>query len=193
MCQRVPVTQVMSFVGGMNVPARGWGRMNATVPLAELTIDEESLTFRPRLFARLMTGPFHVPLAAIKAAYPVRGMLGSSGVGVSTVEGQTAYFWTRRDIDAVLSVLADRGVHVDPQLRRAIASWKLTSAGQGGAAMNPWLRRFSPIGMIGGTVLLVVFETRPQAPLLWQIGVGFVYAVSMVTAILQWWGSRRIP
>ena len=183
----------MSFVGGMNVPARGWGRMNATVPLAELVIDEESLTFRPRLFARLLTGPFRVPLAAIEAAYPVGGPLTSTGVGVSTVDGQTAYFWTRRHVDAVLNVLAGRGVRVERQSRRATASWKLTSVSQGGAAMNPWLRRFTPIGMLGATVLLVVFETRPHAPLLWHIWVGIVYAVSMVTAILQWWGSRRTP
>jgi len=121
----------MSFVGGMNVPARGWGRMNATVPLAELAIDEVSLTLRPRLFARLVTGPFQVPLVAIEVAYPVGGRLASTGVGVSTVEGQTAYFWTRRDVDAVLSVLAGRGVRVDPQVRRPGAVWKVTSFGRG--------------------------------------------------------------
>jgi hypothetical protein len=193
MCQHGPVAEVVSFVGGMNVPARGWGRMNATVPLAELAIDEESLTFRPRLFARLMTGPFQVPLAAIEAAYPVGSRLASTGVGVSTSDGQTAYFWTRRDVDAVLSALAGRGVRVDPQLRRPTANWKLTSVGQGGAVMNPWLRRFTPIGMIAATILLIVFETQLNAPLWWRVWVGFVYVASMVLVIRQWWGSRRTP
>jgi len=81
----------------LNVPARGWGRINATVSLAELTIDEDSLAFRPRLFARLMTGPFQVPLAAIEAANPVRGWLPRAAsaccLAGSGGAGQVAVHW----------------------------------------------------------------------------------------------------
>jgi hypothetical protein len=59
--------------------------------------------------------------------------------------------------------------------------------------MNPWLRWFTPIAMIAATVLLINFETQPDAPLWWRVWLGFVYVAAMVMAVLQWWGSRRTP
>ena len=57
------MTQLRAFVGGMNVPVRGGaGRMNATIPLASLVIDEDAVTLAPRWFAAAMVGPFRAPL-----------------------------------------------------------------------------------------------------------------------------------
>ena len=183
-----------SFVGGMNVPVRGgWGRMNATVPLAELTIDGEWVTLRPRWFAALMIQPFRVPLAAIEVAYPVRSRVLARGIGLTTSDEQTAYFWTWSDQDEVLRTLAGRGVTIDPSARRPTAVWTFRSSRPTltqTASMRPWLVRILPLMMVAGTVAAVIYETLP-APVWWRAWVGVVWLIGMITTFRLWRSARR--
>jgi hypothetical protein len=178
----------------MNVPARGgWGRANATVPLAELTIDDEWVTLRPRWFAALMVGPFRVPLAAVVGAYPLRGRALASGIGLTTSDEQTAYFWTWRDQAEVLRSLADRGVAVDPSPRRPTAVWRLRSAPRTltqVASIRPGLVRIMPFTMGAGTVVAVILETVP-APVWWRAWVAVIWVIGLITTFRTWRNARR--
>src|SRR5580692_11227176 len=106
----------------MNVPSSLGGRLNATVPLARLTIGMEDLRIRLRSFARVMFSDFEVPLDEINSAFRLRGTFMASGVGFELSDGQLAYFWTLGDKDRILAVLRQRGVRIDPVPRRAIGS-----------------------------------------------------------------------
>ena len=107
------------FGGGMNVPSTLGGRLNATVPLALLTIGENTLQIRPRLFGRAMFSDFEVRLDQITAAFRLKGTFMTSGVGFELSDGQVGYFWTFRDQARLLSALRQRGVPIDPVPRRA--------------------------------------------------------------------------
>ncbi len=103
----------------MNVPSTLGGRLNATVPLALLTIGENTLQIRPRLFGRAMFSDFEVRLDQITAAFRLKGTFMTSGVGFELSDGQVGYFWTFRDQARLLSALRQRGVPIDPVPRRA--------------------------------------------------------------------------
>jgi hypothetical protein len=114
------------FIGGMNVPMRGgFGRVNATIPLASLSVDQQTLTLAPRWFARVFIRPLVVPLGEVEVAYRLRGQFMTSGVGFDTHDGRTVYFWTRSAQDEVLRALTRLGVTIDSTPRRATAQWRL--------------------------------------------------------------------
>ena len=115
----VPRASQVEFVGGMNVPSSLGGRLNATVPLALLTVGETTLRIQPRLFGRVTFSDFEVRLDQITAAFRLRGTLMTSGVGFELSDGQIAYFWTRRDQDRLLLALHQRDVPIDQVARRA--------------------------------------------------------------------------
>jgi hypothetical protein len=76
------------WVGGANLPG-GFGRMNATWPLAtlELVGTQMTLLVRPRLVSRLFgVGRFSLSRDQVVELFPVRGRgLGGSGVGLQPV------------------------------------------------------------------------------------------------------------
>lgn len=111
------------FVGGMNVPST-LGRLNATVPLAVLTIADGRLRLHPRPFPFPMFTDFEVPLREIAAAFPLRGTLMTSGVGIELSDGLLAYFWTLSNQGPVLAALHQHGVRIDQTPRRAIGALK---------------------------------------------------------------------
>jgi len=107
------------FVGGMNVPSRLGGRLNATIPMVRLTISDRTLQMQPRFFTSLMFTGFEVPLREIAVAFPLSGTFMSAGVGFALSDGLLAYFWTLGDKNRVLAALDDRGVVIDLRPRRA--------------------------------------------------------------------------
>ncbi len=113
----VDLSDQVEFVGGMNVPSALGGRLNATIPLVVLTIDKGNLRLHPRALA--MFSDFEVPLEEVAAAFLLRGTFMTSGIGIELSDGQLAYFWTLGDKDAILTVLRQRGVRIDPTSRRA--------------------------------------------------------------------------
>ena len=184
-----------SFIGGMNVPARGLGRVNATFPLAELSIEDEWLTLRPRLFAAWLTGPFRVPLREISRAFPVRGRLGSPGVGVRTTDGLTAYFWTRANREAVLAELHARGVPVDRAESPASAQWSLRSPKATvtePATLAPLVTRLYPVSLVLGTAFLIGLETQIQSTV-FRIWMLVVWMFGVVNGFRLWRSTRPRP
>ena len=107
----------------MNVPSALGGRLNATVPLAVLTIGEDTLRMHPRWFAGAMFSDFEVPLNEISAAFLLSGTFMTSGVGFQISDGQLAYFWMLGEKSRILAVLQQRGVLIDPVPRRA--NWRI--------------------------------------------------------------------
>lgn len=103
-----------SYVGGMNVPI-ALGRLNATAPLARLTIDEHTLVMRT------WGTSFEASLRDIDVAFQLTGGLLTPGVGVTLRTGETAYFWTwgREKKSAILGDLMAAGVRIAPERRRA--------------------------------------------------------------------------
>jgi hypothetical protein len=95
------------WVGGANLP--GWrGRLNATTPLAVLDLGPSSikLGIRPKLLA----GMFRVSSITVTRSddvevFPVRGRLGTRGVGVRRNGAAPVYFWTTQP-EEVLQALA---------------------------------------------------------------------------------------
>jgi hypothetical protein len=178
----------------MNVPVRGGaGRMNATIPLASLVIDEDAVTLAPRWFAAAMVGPFRVPLREVLVAYRLRSSVLTSGIGIDTRDGQTAYFWTLTAQEEVLATLARSGVCVDPLPRPRAAQRRTRSSPPAtvpGAPLRPWLVRALPLGMVAATILMIVFELR-SAPLVWHIWIAFVWVVGLMTSLRMWRSSRH--
>lgn len=160
----------VEFVGGMNVPSTLGGRLNATIPLAALTMSEVSLRIHPRSFAAVMFSDFEVPLREITVAFRLGGSFMTSGVGLELSDGQLAYFWTRRDQDRVLAGLQQRGVLIDLAPRRATGalSGQLGSLWKWGrktpsVAKNPGLAKpakvLMPFFMLAGIAVIVVFAS----------------------------------
>lgn len=111
-----PVGGGASWTGGANV-ATDLGRMNASAPLAVLSMTGDSLALhlRPKLVGRLFGArPLVWHVDEVLAVYPVRGRLLkiSGGIAVESSTAPLAYFWTRR-ADEVLPVLAGHGLPVD--------------------------------------------------------------------------------
>jgi hypothetical protein len=187
------------FVGGMNVPSSLGGRLNATVPLALLTIGETSLRIHPRWFAGAMFSDFEVPLREVKAAFMLSGSFMTSGVGFELSDGQVAYFWTRRDRQQVLAALQQRGVLIDPAPRRAAGALSgqfglLTKWGRAtpSVAKTPGFARpvrvLMPFFMVAGLVVIVIFASM-GTPFGWfaaALGI-----VGFVQSIVLWRRSRK--
>jgi hypothetical protein len=110
------------FVGGLNVPTK-LGRLNATWPLATLTIDEHLVTLEPSVLRHLIRARVSVAPTAIKVAYKLKGRMMTPGVGLDLTDGRTLYFWTWANKDRVLDALSRQGVRIDPLARRASAIW----------------------------------------------------------------------
>jgi hypothetical protein len=186
--------RLRSFIGGMNVPVRGGrGRMNATIPLALLIVDDDWLTLQPRWFATLITGPFRTPLSAVVAAYPVHGRLAGGGIGLTTTDEQTAYFWTRHAGDEILRTLAARGIAIDPVARRPVVFRQVRSPRPSitqVAELRPWLVRILPLGMLAGTVVAIILAASSTS-LLWRAWVAVVWVISLTTTFRLWRGSRH--
>lgn len=106
----------MTWSGGGAV-ATDLGRMNATWPLAVLTVRECTITlrFRPKLIGRMFgANPSVWRDGEIIAVYPVRGRLVrlNRGLAIESTTMPLAYFWTRHP-EPVLAALGEHGVPVD--------------------------------------------------------------------------------
>jgi hypothetical protein len=97
-----------TFIGGLNVRAK-FGRVNASLPLAQLVLGEYTLVLRLR-------GPMrHVLIRRalyrdLECVQLVRGFL-TRGVKLRLADHRTWYFWTHRAA-VVLAELEARGVVV---------------------------------------------------------------------------------
>src|SRR5579872_1495099 len=67
------------FEGGMNVPSAIGGRLNATIPLVVLTIDD-TLRLHVRWFVAMFSD-FEVPIREIATAFRLSGRFMTRGVG----------------------------------------------------------------------------------------------------------------
>jgi hypothetical protein len=175
--QDVALGSQAHFVGGMNVPSSLGGRLNATIPLARLTIGLEDLRLQPRSFARMFS-EFEVPLNEITAAFLLNGTFMTSGVGFEISDGQLAYFWTLGDKDRILAVLQHRGVRVDPVPRRATGAllgqlgfgWKWGGSPSSVAKVPGYSRPMAtlmPLFMVIGLTILVIFAVTGGSPFAW--------------------------
>jgi len=111
----------IDFIGGMNIPANR-GRASATIPLARLTLSHGCCAIRPRV-ARKLLAEFIVPVDQVSAAFPLRGRVLTAGIGLTTSDGATAYFWTWHG-SKVLDALRASGVSVESVRRRATKVWR---------------------------------------------------------------------
>ena len=101
------------WVGGCNVPG-SLGRLNASFGLAVLEVASGSATLRvrPHFIATIFGAgkPMTFTPAADLTAFPVRGTLGTKGVGFQHAGHPPYYFWTG-EREMVLTVLATAGFH----------------------------------------------------------------------------------
>lgn len=125
---------VLEVRGGANIPA-SIGRVNATWPLALLTVSaaELGLRVRPSLLIRSR-------LVMLKSTehevFPVRGPLfRTSGVGID-VGRQSWYFWTSMSHELV-DTLGQLGYRTDTSVRDASQSWKLSRASRSDRRAEP--------------------------------------------------------
>ncbi len=109
------------FIGGMNVPMR-FVRGNASMPLAELVLESDAITLRPRGIAGWLLHDFVIPVSQVAAVFPLSGGWLSRGVGISMTDSRVAYFWTKAP-DEVLAAMRAHGLTVDPVPRRASILW----------------------------------------------------------------------
>jgi hypothetical protein len=108
------------FIGGASLPSKRWGRINASMPLASLTLDDSGLLLRLRgRLGRSAESQFAVRPSDIASAYPLRGRIFGSGVGLDLIDGRFAYFYSVRHGSQVLRALASRGVSIDEEPRSA--------------------------------------------------------------------------
>jgi hypothetical protein len=174
----------------MNVPL-SMGRFNATVPLAELLIDDQALTLRARSFLGGFS-PFIARLDQIDAAYRLRGVVMTAGVGIRLRNGVVAYFWTWTQMDAVLAALADRGITIEPGAHRARGLWSLR--GTEGDVIVPTLptvlQTLAPVLALVGTAAAIVL-TVLAGSLGFRVVIGLVWALSMVSTFGLWREGRR--
>jgi len=116
----------------MNLPSRSWGRFNATMPLAVLTVGPDKVSLhlhginravstsnlRSSWWRRHLPGIL-VDASEIMVAYRLKGELLTSGVGLELSDGRVVYFWTLRDQDRVLIALGRSGITIDSVPRPA--------------------------------------------------------------------------
>jgi len=120
-CPNVEWAPLRTIVSGANVPTTTM-RVNATWPLAVLELGEARVRLRIRgakLFGALTlnAGP-----ADVTDVSPVRGKLGTSGVGFTDRAGRDYYFWTSAS-EQVLHGLGYYGFPVTARLRTADKAW----------------------------------------------------------------------
>ncbi len=157
------------------MPSNPGGRLNATLPLARLVIDESNLQLKPRLFGTMMFSGFEVPLNEIAVAFPLKSSFMAAGVGFQLSDGQLAYFWTLSNKQQVLAVLQQRGVPIDPEPRPARGSlsgqfgmlWRRGGGSTSSVAKVPGLSRpmnaLFPLFAVIGVAVIVFFATRGSA------------------------------
>jgi hypothetical protein len=179
----------VSFIGGMNVPA-ALGRGNATVPLAELVIDDRTLTLRARSLGRLMLRDFDADLDQVAAAFRLRGTIMTSGVGIRRRDGVIAYFWTYTKQDAVLAALSERGIQIE-KAQRARAVWSFRDGENRPVlpAMPTLLQTLAPVLVLLGTAIAVVlFIVAGSWPT--RLVVVVVWVLSVISALGLWRKGR---
>jgi hypothetical protein len=108
---------VTKFIGGMNVPTR-FGRYNASMPLAELVLENDAIILHPRWIGAWVLDDFVIPVSQVAVAFPLARRWLARGIGISMTDSRVAYFWTKRQ-DDVLAALRARGLTIDPLPRRA--------------------------------------------------------------------------
>jgi hypothetical protein len=193
---------VAQFVGGMNVATAYGSRLNATVPLAVLTIDAAALTLHPRAFPVEMFTDFRVALSDIAIAFRLRGGPLASGVGFELSDGSIAYFWTLSQEDRVLVALEGFGIRIDAATRRAsgallgqfgwLRSWRFERVTS--VAELPGLSRLmmliAPIAVLAGAALAVASAAQGGAS--GWVG-AVVGALATLFGIRMWMASRTDP
>jgi hypothetical protein len=161
--------EITEFVGGMNVPSRLGGRLNATIPMVRLTIGDGMLRMQPRSFGAVMFTGFDVSLHEIASAFSLRGSFMTAGVGLELSDGQLAYFWSLRGSSRILAVLRGEGIPIDPEPRRARGAISgqlgfMLNLGQGASpsqvaetpGLSPLMLRLMPMFIVLGIVVCVV-------------------------------------
>jgi hypothetical protein len=188
------------FVGGMNVPSSLGGRLNATVPLARLVIDETTLQLQSRWFGKLMFGDFEVPLNEITAAFPLKSSFMAAGVGFQLSDGEVAYFWTLSNQQRVLAVLQQRGVPVDPAPRPARGSfsgqlgmlWRTGRGSPSSVAKVPGISRpmsaLFPLFAVVAVVVIVLFASTGH-PFGWFLAA--LGTLGLARSFVIWRRSRK--
>jgi hypothetical protein len=180
-----------SFIGGMNVPAGFW-RMNATIPLAELVIDDQAIRLRPRQVVAWMLTEFRVELDQVASAYPLRGQAMTAGVGFTLRDGTAAYFWTYSKRDAVLRELSSRGITVDQHPRAASQIWSIRRRKT--TATLPTFSRpiqlVAPI-LVALSLLVVVVQLATADSWWFRLWLIVVWTVCVVTTAPMWWRGRN--
>jgi hypothetical protein len=182
----------VSFIGGMNVPAV-LGRGNASIPLAELVIDDRTLTLRARSFGRLMLPNFDVDLDDVAAAFRLRGTVMTSGVGIRRRDGVIAYFWTYTKQDAVLAALSERSVQIE-EAQRARAVWSFRDGENRPVlpTMPTLLQTLAPaFALLGTAVAVVLFVMAESWPT--RLILVVVWVVSILGVLGLWRKGRPRP
>jgi hypothetical protein len=180
------------FVGGMNVPG-ALGRVNASMPLAELTVRDGELALRPRWFGAWFFTRFAVPVSEIEQAFPLRGRVLTPGVGLSLTDGEEAYFWTF-DGDRVLAALAGVGVPMGPEPRRASHRWRLwrrrgTAATRTAQMTRPLVLLFPLMALVSIVMMIALLASNSNGWL--DALIGTAWLVALVVNSRVWWHSRR--
>ena len=113
-----------SWVGGENVPTLGGSRVNASEPLAELSICASIVELRLRgPFARLARAEtLRAVRQDLESAFPIRSKVRFRGVGFRRVDGREYYFKTTK-ADEILAVLDQQGLPVSMTAQPAAKLW----------------------------------------------------------------------
>lgn len=190
---------VAEFVGGMNVPSRLGGRLNATVPMVRMTIGGDTLRMHPRFFTSAMFSDFEVPLSEITAAFRLRGTFMTSGVGFELSDGQLAYFWTLGDKDRILAVVQQRGIPIDAEPRRAVGAvsgqigmlWNRGQSSPSSVAKVPGysqpMKRLMPLFIVLGIVVIAIFASM-GTPFGWFVAA--IGTIGLAQSIFVWRRNR---
>ena len=117
--------QSWRWIGGANIPTRHGTRVNADIPLAELSVNSEIVTLRLRgVFSRLFRAEMLQSAPSdLVSIFPIRAVLRFRGVGFERRNGDEYYFKTTR-IDEILAVLDSRDFPVSLESRSAAKLWK---------------------------------------------------------------------
>ena len=185
------MAESVAFIGGMNVPAL-LGRATATIPLAQLVVDDRRLILRTRGIARVLVTDFVVDLDMIATAFRLRGTMMTAGVGIRLHDGVVAYFWTLSKQDAVLSALAERGIPIELGAHRARGLWSI--GGHRSDAVLPTLpallQTMAPVLVLLGTAIVGVLFI--MAELWWmRLVLVLIWVYSTVSALALWSKGRR--
>ena len=98
-------------------------------PLARLSLENDHLTLRLRIFDKRMAADVVVPWGEVASAYRLKGHVLTPGVGFEIADGRTCYFWTWLHKARLLDALREHGVPVEAGARGARAVWRWRSFG----------------------------------------------------------------